>query len=117
VVSYGPAVGICEAAIDHTGIDADLIDLRWLQPWDVETVLHSIERTTRLIIVHDAVEPFGFGAELAAHVGREGFWYLDAPILRVCARFSPIPVRHRDWSQILPDVERVAAALREVAHP
>lgn len=115
VVSYGPAVALCEEAIDRTGVDADLIDLRWLQPWDFKTVVDSVERTTRLVIVHDAVEAFGLGAEIAARVGREGFWYLDAPIVRVGAHFSPIPVRRRDWSRILPDVDRVTAAIREAA--
>jgi acetoin:2,6-dichlorophenolindophenol oxidoreductase subunit beta len=114
IVSYGPAVALCEEAIDRTGVDADLIDLRWLQPWDFASVMESVERTTRLVIVHDAVEPFGLGAEIAARVGHEGFWFLDAPIVRVGARFSAIPVRRRDWSQILPDAERVAAAIREV---
>lgn len=117
VVSYGPAVALCEQAIAQAGIDAELIDLCWLQPWDVETVKMSVERTSRLLIVHDAVEEFGFGAEVAARIGREAFWCLEAPIGRVGARFSPIPVRKRDWSAVLPTIDRIASALEEIINP
>jgi pyruvate/2-oxoglutarate/acetoin dehydrogenase E1 component len=68
-----------------------------------------------LLIVHDAVEQAGFGAEIAARVGNEVFWTLDHPIIRLGARFSAIPVRRRDWQRVLPSVERVSRALAEVA--
>lgn len=114
VVSYGPAVALCEEAIRRAGVDADLIDLVWLQPWDKAAIESSVARTSRLVIVHDAVEPFGVGAEIAAFLGRTSFWNLDGPITRVGARFSPLPVRKRDWVHILPDVDRVVAAIKDV---
>lgn len=114
VVSYGLTVSLCEEAIAESGVDAELIDLYWLQPWDVETVKASVERTSRLLIVHDATENLGMGAEIAAKIGREAFWYLDAPIERVGASFAPIPVRKRDWEKVLPTKERIVSALREV---
>ncbi len=117
VVSYGPAVAVCEEAIARSGVDAELIDLCWLQPWDVGAVVASVERTSRLVIVHDAVEPFGVGAEVAARIARDAFWSLDAPVTRVAAGFSPVPVRRRDWSVVLPGVERVAATLGEIVNP
>lgn len=114
IVAYGPAVAYCEEAITKAGADAELIDLCWLQPWDKEAVAKSVERTSRLLIVHDAVEPFGVGAEIAAYIGQSGFWNLDAPITRVGADFSPLPVRKRDWERLLPDAERVASAIKEL---
>ncbi|MFC6854455.1 alpha-ketoacid dehydrogenase subunit beta [Marivibrio halodurans] len=116
VVSYGPAVDLCSEAIRTMGVDAELIDLVWLQPWDIEAVRASVERTNRLVIVHDAAENQGVGAEIAARIGRDAFWYLDAPITRVGARFSPIPVRKRDWSDVLPTKERIISAIREVVY-
>ena len=113
VVSYGTAMPVCEKALDKCGISADLIDLQWLQPWDFSRVRESVERTNRVVIVHDAAQDFGVGAELAARIGQEAFWHLDAPVMRVGAAFSPVPVRRRDWAEVLPDVDRVVAALKE----
>jgi pyruvate dehydrogenase E1 component beta subunit len=112
VVSYGPAVTLCEQALELTGISADLIDLRWLRPWDEGQVRESLRRTGRLVVVHDAVEMGGYGAELVAHLTAAEFWALDAVPRRVGASFSAVPVPSRQWSKILPTVERIAAALR-----
>ncbi len=114
VVSYGPAIRICEQALDSLGIDADLIDLRWLSPWDEEMVLASVAKTGRIIVVHDAVEAGGWGGEIIAQVSRKGFWNLDAPPHRVGADFSPIPVTSRDWKPRLPNVERVCSSIKEI---
>jgi pyruvate/2-oxoglutarate/acetoin dehydrogenase E1 component len=114
VVSYGPAMQVCQEAIAAVGVDADLIDLRWLQPWDEQLVRASVQKTARLLVVHDAVEPGGWGAELVARIAAEEFWALDAPPLRIGAHASPIPIARRDWSQVLPNVERVAAGIRHV---
>jgi pyruvate dehydrogenase E1 component beta subunit len=114
IVSYGPAVSCCLEAIEMSGVDAELIDLYWLQPWDKAQVAASVARTSRLLIVHDAVEQFGIGAEIAAYMGQHEFWNLDAPITRVGADFSPIPVRKRDWQHVLPSSQNVAAAIRDI---
>jgi 2-oxoisovalerate dehydrogenase E1 component len=67
------------------GISVEVIDLRTVAPLDLEPVLASVHKTSRLLIAHEAVVPFGIGAEIAATVAREGFWDLDAPIQRVGA--------------------------------
>lgn len=112
VVSYGPAVALCEAALDQTDISADLIDLRWLRPWDETQVRESLRRTGRLVVVHDAVETGGYGAELLAHLTETEFWSLNAMPRRIGAQFTAIPVPRRLWSEVLPTVDRIAAALR-----
>ena len=73
------------------GIEAEVIDLITLSPWDKETVLNSVKKTHRLCIVHEAVKQGGFGAEISATVAEEAMEYLDAPILRYGAPFCPIP--------------------------
>jgi 2-oxoisovalerate dehydrogenase E1 component len=97
------------------GISVEVVDLRTVAPLDVETVLESVARTSRLLVAHEAVVPFGIGAEIAAVVAREGFWNLDAPIERVGAASTPppySPVLERAW---LPDRHDIAAALRRLA--
>ena len=71
------------------GISVEVIDLRTVAPLDLEPVLASVHKTSRLLIAHEAVVPFGIGAEIVATVGREGFWDLDAPIQRVGAAATP----------------------------
>jgi 2-oxoisovalerate dehydrogenase E1 component len=94
------------------GIDVEVIDLRTITPLDRTTVLESLGRTHRLLIAHDAVQDFGVGAELAAIAANEGFWSLDAPVLRVGATYSPAPyapVLERQW---LPSVESIIQGVR-----
>ena len=88
------------------GISVEVIDLRTVAPLDLEPVLASVHKTSRLLIAHEAVVPFGIGAEIAATVAREGFWDLDAPIQRVGAAATPPPYApelERAW---LPDRRR-----------
>ena len=73
------------------GIEAEVIDLITISPWDRECVMASVKKTHRLCIVHEAVKQGGFGAEVAATVAEECLEYLDAPILRYGAPFCPIP--------------------------
>ncbi|MBL7495255.1 dehydrogenase E1 component subunit alpha/beta [Frankia sp. CNm7] len=118
LVSYSKMVHNCLTAAEQLadeGISVEVIDLRTIAPLDYETVLGSLARTNRLVIAHEAVTPFGVGAELAAAAVREGFWTLDAPVIRVGAAPTPAPYApslERAW---LPDVERIAAAVRESA--
>jgi len=72
------------------GIDAEVIDLRTISPIDAETILASVAKTHRLLIAHDAVKPFGFGAEVAALVAEKAIEELDAPIVRVTAPWAPV---------------------------
>lgn len=116
LVSYSRMVNDCLAAAEQLaadGISVEVIDLRTIAPLDYETVLGSLAKTNRLVIAHEAVTPFGVGAELAAAAVREGFWTLDAPVIRVGAEATPAPYSpslERAW---LPGVDRIAAAVRE----
>jgi 2-oxoisovalerate dehydrogenase E1 component len=103
----------CEVADE--GVSVEVIDLRTVAPIDMDTVLASVRKTGRLVIAHEAVVPFGIGAEIAACVARDAFWHLDAPIERVGAAPVPPPYApslERAW---LPDRATVAAAVRRVA--
>ncbi len=73
------------------GISVEVIDLRTIAPWDKETVLRSVAKTGRLLIAHEAVKPFGVGAEIAAVVQEEMFGALKAPVWRLGAPFCPVP--------------------------
>lgn len=94
------------------GVDAEVVDLRTIAPLDRATVLESLGRTNRLMIVHEAVTEFGPGAELAALAVNEGFWSLDAPVARVGAPSAPAPYApslERAWT---PDETGIVAAAR-----
>jgi pyruvate dehydrogenase E1 component beta subunit len=115
IVAYGAMVGIALSAADElaqSGIEAEVIDLRSLQPWDEAAVLDSIARTHRLVIAHEAVEAFGIGAEIAARMADAGFDELDGPIVRVGAPFMPVPFAKtlEDWYR--PDVAKIVAAVK-----
>ena len=92
-----------------------MIDLRTVAPLDMAPILESVHKTSRLLIAHEAVVPFGIGAEIAATVARDGFWDLDAPIERVGAAPTPPPYTpelERAW---LPDRNDIADAIRRLA--
>lgn len=100
--------------LQQQGIDVEVLDLRTIVPLDRAAVLASVHRTGRLVVAHEAVTDFGVGAEVAALVAGEGFWSLDAPVVRVGAPFSPAPYApslERAW---LPDAEKIVAACRRV---
>jgi len=102
-------------ALAAEGISVEVIDLRTVAPLDLGPVLESVHKTSRLVIAHEAVVPFGIGAEIAAVVAREGFWDLDAPIQRVGAAPTPPPYApdlERAW---LPDREDIAETIRRLA--
>jgi 2-oxoisovalerate dehydrogenase E1 component len=117
VVSVSRMVHEVLAAADVVaadGIEVEVIDLRTVAPLDLEPVLASVTRTGRLLIAHEAVVPFGIGAEIAAVVAREAFWDLDAPIERVGAAATPPPYApdlERAW---LPDRHDVETAIRRL---
>ena len=100
------------ALLDH--IDAEVIDLRTLVPLDLEAIVDSVRKTGRLVIAHEAVEHGGVGAELAAQVQAAAFDYLDAPIVRVGAPFTPIPFSPPLEDAWVPGIDAVLAAVKEV---
>jgi len=93
--------------------DAEVIDLLTLNPFDTETVLASVKKTGRVVIVHEAARTCGLGAEIAATIADEGMLYLRAPVLRVTAPDVPVPLA-KLIDLYLPSIERIQAALEEV---
>jgi 2-oxoisovalerate dehydrogenase E1 component len=108
------ALAAAECVADE-GISAEVIDLRTVAPLDMEPVLASVEKTSRVLVAHEAVLPFGIGAEIAATVARDGFWHLDAPIERVGAAATPPPYAPDLEHAWLPDRDGIADAIRRVA--
>lgn len=115
LVTYGASLDVGLAAaetLSSEGIEVEVIDLRSLQPWDEGAVLASLARTHRLVILHEAVEAFGIGAEIAARMADAGFDDLDAPIVRVGAPFMPVPFARELETAYRPGAERAVAAIR-----
>ena len=112
ILAYGTMVHVALAAVEETGIDAEVIDLRSLRPLDIETVKASVEKTGRCVILHEATRISGFGAELAALVQEHCFYSLEAPIERVTGWDTPYP--HAFEWQYFPGPARVAKGLRKV---
>jgi len=121
VVTYGRMVTEVLSAADTLaaeGIECDVIDPRTLQPFDIDTVVESVRRTNRVVIVHEAVRFGGIGAEIAAQIQEIAFDYLDAPIGRVAAPFSPVPYSPVLEQLYIPDSQRIADGIRQaVARP
>lgn len=112
VLSYGTMVYVAEAAAEATGVDAEIIDLRTLLPLDLETVVASVKKTGRCVIVHEATRTSGFGAELLATVQEACFYHLEAPLLRVTGWDTPYP-HAQEWDYF-PGPERLGRALQQV---
>jgi len=94
------------------GISCEVVDPRTLFPLDKETILASVRKTGRLLITHEAVQRCGWGAEMAALAAREAFDYLDAPIVRVCAKETPVPFAPKLEKHVIPDKDAVVAGVR-----
>ncbi len=95
------------------GIGAAVVDLRWLAPADYDPVAASLERTGRLVVVHEANRTGGFGAEVAAWAARERFWDLDGPILRIGAPDIRVPAAPSLQAALIPDARDIAREIRE----
>jgi pyruvate/2-oxoglutarate/acetoin dehydrogenase E1 component len=120
LVSWSRMVHVAAEAADvlaSRGITVDLIDLRWLAPLDMASVVRSIERTGRLVIAHEAHRTGGFGAEIAARVAGEAFWALDAPIERVATPDVRMPAATNLQEALLPGVDALVAAVERTLHP
>lgn len=95
------------------GVDAEIIDPRTLQPFDTDTVVESVRKTHRALIVHEAVRFGGFGGEIVAQIQEEAFDYLDAPIARVGAPFSPVPFSPALEKLYIPNADSIVAAAKK----
>ncbi len=96
------------------GIQAEVVDPRSISPLDMNTIIDSVKKTRRLIVVHEAVKIAGIGAEIAATVSEEAFDYLDAPIVRLGAAFAPMPFSPALNKVMLPDRTSIVAAVERM---
>ncbi len=96
VITYGTMVHVAAAAALESGIDAEIIDLRSLWPLDLDTIVASVKKTGRCVVVHEATRTSGFGAELVALVQEHCFYHLEAPIERVTGWDTPYP-HAQEW--------------------
>lgn len=112
VLAYGTMVHVALAAAEDAGIDAEVIDLRTLVPLDIETIVQSVAKTGRCVIVHEATRTSGFGAELSALVQEHCFYKLEAPIQRVTGFDTPYP-HALEWDYF-PTPPRIIKAMRRV---
>jgi 2-oxoisovalerate dehydrogenase E1 component beta subunit len=111
ILAYGTMVYVAETAAAETGVDAEIIDLRTLLPLDLETIVASVKKTGRCLVVHEATLTSGFGAELAALVQQECFFHLEAPVARVTGWDTPYP-HAQEWDYF-PGPARLGRALLE----
>jgi 2-oxoisovalerate dehydrogenase E1 component len=117
LVGYGATTWTCleaAAALAEDGISAEVVDLRTLVPFDARTVLGSVRRTHRAVIVHEAQITGGFGAEVAARIADAAFAWLDAPVKRVAYPDRPVPYARNLEAALLPNVDDVVGAVREL---
>jgi 2-oxoisovalerate dehydrogenase E1 component beta subunit len=112
IIAYGTMVHVALAAAQEAGIDAEVIDLRTLVPIDIETIVNSVEKTGRCVIVHEATRTSGFGGELSALVQEHCFYKLEAPIERVTGYDTPYP-HSQEW-EYFPTPPRIIKAMRRV---
>ena len=102
------------ALLSKEGISVEVIDPRTISPLDIATILSSVSKTGRLLIVDEAFSPCGIGAEIAAQVADAGFNDLDAPIRRLNSAFAPVPYAPALEKALVPDVEDIARAVKEL---
>ncbi len=112
IICYGTMVHVSLAAAAECGIDAEIIDLRSLIPLDINTIVESVKKTGRCVVVHEATRTSGYGAELSALIQEHCFYHLEAPIERVTGYDTPYP--HAFEWQYFPGPKRVGEALRRV---
>jgi 2-oxoisovalerate dehydrogenase E1 component beta subunit len=112
VLAYGTMVFVAEAATREAGIDAEIIDLRTLVPYDLDMIVASVKKTGRCVVVHEATLTSGFGAELSALVQETCFYHLEAPVVRVAGWDTPYP-HAQEWDYF-PGPARVGRALKAV---
>jgi len=112
VLAYGTMVFVAEAAAEESGVDAEIIDLRTLLPYDLDTIVASVNKTGRCVVVHEATLTSGFGGELSSLVQENCFYHLEAPVVRVAGWDTPYP-HAQEWDYF-PGPARVGRALKAV---
>ena len=119
VVTYGTTTGFvldaAERLAAEDGMEAAVVDLRSLMPWDKDRVLEAVRQSGKVLVVHEDAVTGGVGAEIAATIASESFRDLDAPVRRVGAADVPVPFAPALEEAVLPDTERILAAMKELA--
>jgi 2-oxoisovalerate dehydrogenase E1 component beta subunit len=118
VITWGAMVWTAAEAAEMLaadGVSVEVVDLRTLIPWDRETVLESVRRTSRALVLHEDTRTGGFGAEILATLAEEAFEDLDAPLRRIAAPDTPVPFSPPLERAYIPQVDDVVAGLRELA--
>jgi 2-oxoisovalerate dehydrogenase E1 component beta subunit len=103
------------AELDKDGISVEVVDVRTLVPLDVETIVNSVKKTARAVVLHEDSKRLGYGAEIAATIQEEAFWHLDQPITRIAAKNTPIATSPPLEDAIIPQPAEIAETLRKVA--
>jgi acetoin:2,6-dichlorophenolindophenol oxidoreductase subunit beta len=117
LVSYSYMTLKClEAAqqLQEQGVDTEVVDMRTLVPMDIGCVLKSVEKTGRLVVVHEAPQRGGVGGDIVASVVEQGFYLLEAPVKRIAGKNTTIPFNHRLEKVCIPSVEDIVRGVREV---
>lgn len=117
LISWGAMVGKCleaAAALEKEGRSVEVLDLRTITPLDTESVLATVKKTNRVVVVHEAVRTGGFGGEVAALIADQAFDYLDAPVKRVTAPDTPVPFSPPLEQEFIPSVPKILAAVKEL---
>jgi pyruvate/2-oxoglutarate/acetoin dehydrogenase E1 component len=117
MVAFSTMVHVALRAADalaSMGIEAEVVDVRSLVPLDVDTIVSSVKRTSRVLVLDQACTSYGASAEIAAIIGREAFDYLDAPVVRLAALDVPIPYSRALEPLLYPDEQRVSQAVRDL---
>jgi 2-oxoisovalerate dehydrogenase E1 component beta subunit len=118
IVTYGAMVHrALEAAEDlsHEGVSAEVVDLRTVYPMDEETVLNSVAKTSRALVVYESLRFLGIGAEVAAMIGEKAFQHLDAPITRLAPPDTPVPFSPALEDAFIPQVQDIVAAAKHLS--
>jgi 2-oxoisovalerate dehydrogenase E1 component beta subunit len=119
LVTWGAMVYTAAEAAEklesEDGTSVEILDLRTLQPWDKAAVLSSVTKTSKALVLHEDTHTGGFGAEIVATIAEEAFEHLDAPVKRVTAPDTPVPFSPPLEKAFIPQVEGVAAAVKELA--
>jgi 2-oxoisovalerate dehydrogenase E1 component beta subunit len=109
------ATEAAEKVEQEDGISTEIIDLRTITPWDRKAVLASVEKTSKVLVLHEDTHTGGFGAEIVATIAEEAFEQLDAPVRRITAPDTPVPFSPPLEKAYIPQVEDVVAGLKELA--
>jgi 2-oxoisovalerate dehydrogenase E1 component len=114
LVTWGAMVPEALAATEAFDGQVELLDLRTIIPWDSQSVLDSVRKTGRCLVVHEDIGTVGFGAEIIATLAQQAFMWLDAPLTRLSAPDSLVPYSKRLMDQVVPNKAKIQAAIEEL---